>query len=258
MKINVQKTKVMVVSKTGDKFANITIDGKRVEQVSSFKYLGSIISEDGRCESDMRCRIAMAKEAFNSRRELPAKRWDKTLKKRMIKVLIWPVVLYGCETWTLLQADIDRLQALEMWLWRKLEGIRWKDGISNEIVLEIVDEPRGLMRAIRQRKKSWIGHVLRGNGLLRDVLEGSVEGAKVSGRPRTKMPDDLMEDFDKEWVIERRRKRDKERKGGENKRKGRSGSEARSKVVMENRYEVIKRMAEDREGWRRWMPVTCR
>ena len=74
MKINVEKTKVMVVSKTGDRFANITIDGKRVEQVSSFKYLGSIISEDGRCESDIKCRIAMAKEAFNSRKELLAKR----------------------------------------------------------------------------------------------------------------------------------------------------------------------------------------
>ena len=124
MKINVPKTKVMVLSKKADKFANILVDGKRVEQVSNFKYLGSIISEDGRCENEIRCRIAMAKEAFNSRKELLAKRRDKTLKKRLIKVLVWPVVLYGCETWTLLKSEIDRLQALEMWLWRKLEGIR--------------------------------------------------------------------------------------------------------------------------------------
>ena len=114
MKINVQKTKVMVVSKKCDKFANITIDGKRVEQVSSFKYLGSLIAENGRCEMEIRCRIAMVKEAYNSRRELLSKSFDKMLKKRMIKVLIWPIMLYGCETWTLLQSHIDRLQALEM------------------------------------------------------------------------------------------------------------------------------------------------
>ena len=78
MKINVQKTKVMVVSKTGDKFVNITIDGQRVEQVSSFKYLGSVISEDGSCADDIRCRIAMAKEAFNNKKELLLKRWRKT------------------------------------------------------------------------------------------------------------------------------------------------------------------------------------
>ena len=259
MKINVQKTKVMVVSKAGDKFVNITIDGQRVEQVSSFKYLGSNISEDGRCVNDIRCRIAMAKEAFNSRKVLLSKRWDKALKKRMIKVLIWPIVLYGCETWTLLQEDIDRLQALEMWLWRQLEGVRWEDHISNEIVLERVEETRGLMKAIWQRKKNWIGHVLRGNGLLRDVLEGSVEGAKIRGRPRMKMLDDLMEDIDKEvWVAERRKKRDSDKAEKDSKKKGRKGCEARISKVQENRYEVMKRMAEDRVGWRRWMPATCR
>ena len=83
-------------------------------------------------------------------------------------------------------------------MWRKLEGIRWEDRISNELVLERVDETRGLMGAVWRRKKNWIGHVLRGDGLLRDVLEGSVEGAKISERPRMKMLDDLMEDIDKE------------------------------------------------------------
>src|SRR5206468_7618618 len=97
MKINVQKTKTMVVRWDGGGVVNITVDGLRIEQVKSFKYLGSVITEDGRSHSDVKVRIAMAKDAFNKRKELLTKVLSMTLKKRMVKVLVWPVVLYGCE-----------------------------------------------------------------------------------------------------------------------------------------------------------------
>ena len=106
MKINVQKTKTMVVSKDRGVVVNITINGQRVEQVKNFKYLGSIISEDGYNLIDIKSRIALAKEAFNKRKEFLTKgRLSRTLRKRMVKVLVWPVVLYGCETWTLLRGN---------------------------------------------------------------------------------------------------------------------------------------------------------
>src|SRR6267154_2473762 len=73
MKINVQKTKTMVVSWDGDGVVNITVDGQRIEQVKSFKYLGSIITEDGRSDVDVKSRIAMAKDAFNQRKEFLTK-----------------------------------------------------------------------------------------------------------------------------------------------------------------------------------------
>ena len=105
MKINVQKTKTMVVRWNGGGVVNFTVDGQRIEQVKSFKYLGSIITEAGRSDVDVKSRIATAKDAFNQRRELLTKGLSRTLKKRMVKVLVWPVVLYGCETWTLLQDE---------------------------------------------------------------------------------------------------------------------------------------------------------
>ena len=84
----------------------------------------------------MKTRIALAKEAFNKRKEFLTKGGrSSTLKKRMVKVLVWPVVLYGCETWTLRKEEINRPEALEMWLWRKLEKIKWQDKISNDEVL---------------------------------------------------------------------------------------------------------------------------
>src|SRR3989442_15043002 len=123
MKINVQKAKTMAVRCDGGDVVNITADGQRIEQVKRFKYLASVITEDGRSHSAVKVRIAMAKEAFNKRKELLTKGLSMTLKKRMIKELVWPVVLYGCETWTLLQDEINRLEALEVWLWRGLEKI---------------------------------------------------------------------------------------------------------------------------------------
>ena len=78
-----------------------------------------------------------------------------------------------------LTAEIDKLKALEMWLWRRLERISWMDKKSNEEVLTIVNENRYLIRTVYQRKKNWIGHVL-----LRDVLEGRMLGKRPQGRPR--------------------------------------------------------------------------
>ena len=80
-----------------------------------------------------------------------------------------------------------------MWLWRKLEKIMWQDKISNDEVLTIVDESRCLIETIGVRKKNWIGHVLRGDGLLRDVLEGRMLGRRPQGRPRMGMLDELPE-----------------------------------------------------------------
>ena len=65
----------------------------------------------------------MAKDAFNKRKDLLTKGLSMTLKKRMVKVLVWPVVLYECETWTLLQDEIGTLKTLKTWLWRGLKKI---------------------------------------------------------------------------------------------------------------------------------------
>src|SRR3989454_274030 len=103
------------------------IDGQKVEQVKTFKYLGSEIAEDGRCMDDIKQRIGCAKDAFNKRKELPSKSMNKPLKKRIVKALVWPVALYGCETWILKKEAKDRLEDFEMLVWRSLEKVSWKD-----------------------------------------------------------------------------------------------------------------------------------
>ena len=99
--------------------------------------------------------------------------------------------MYGSETWTLRKADVTRLEAFEMWTWRKLAKIRWIDKITNVEVLARVEESRTLMNDIRKRKRKWVGHLLRHEGQLRDVLEGRMEGKQPRGRKRMMMLDEI-------------------------------------------------------------------
>src|SRR6267154_1575626 len=241
MNINVQKTKTMVVRWNGGGIVNITVDRQRIEQVKKFKHLDSIITEEERSDVYVKSRIAMAKDAFNQRNDLLTRGLSRTLKKRMIKVLVGPVVLYGCETWTLLQDEINRLQALEMWLWRGLEKISWSDKMKNEDVLKRVEEKSCLIRTISQRKKNWIGHVLRGDGLLRDVMEGRVMGKRRQGQPRRGMISDLEEAT-----------RDLKKEDGDSSNEEDNDPGGREECV----YVKMKRMVGDRERWREWVPGT--
>ena len=79
----------------------IMIDQKQLENVESFKYLGSILTNDGRCICEIKCRIAMAKAAFNKKRALFTGTLDLELRKKLVKCYIWSIAFYGAETWML-------------------------------------------------------------------------------------------------------------------------------------------------------------
>jgi len=81
-----------------------------------------------------------------------------------------------------------------MWMWRRMERVSWMDKITNEEILNKVGEKRQLISVTRIRQKNWVGHVLRGAGLLREVMEGRMEGKRARGRPRKGMLNEpLME-----------------------------------------------------------------
>ena len=77
-----------------------------------------------------------------------------------MKTLVWTTLLYGCETWTINKEEIRRLEAVEMWMWRRMEKISWSEKITNEEVLKRVGEEKQLMNMIRYRKKNWLGMFL--------------------------------------------------------------------------------------------------
>ena len=114
----------MVVSKEKGVTANIIVDGQPVEQVKQFKYLGSWLTEDGGNLVEIKTRIGMVKSAFAARKELLCSKLSLALKKKIVKTVIWPVLLYGCETWTLRKEEMRRIEACEMWLWRRMVKVK--------------------------------------------------------------------------------------------------------------------------------------
>ena len=104
MEINVEKTRVMRISRQPSP-VTIMIDQKQLENVECFKYLGSILKNDGRCTCEIKSRIAMAKAAFNKKKTLFTSKLDLNLRKKLVKCYIWSMALYGVETWTLRAAD---------------------------------------------------------------------------------------------------------------------------------------------------------
>ena len=151
------------------------IDQKQLENVEWFKYLGSMLTKDGKCTCEIKSRIAMAKSAFN-KKNLSTSTLDLHLKKKLVKCYIWSMALYGTETWTLRAADQKHLKSFEMWCWRRMEKILWTDHVRNEEVLLRVNEQRNILHEIRKRKANWFGHILRRNCLLKQVIEGKIMG----------------------------------------------------------------------------------
>jgi hypothetical protein len=152
------------------------IDQKQLENVESFKYFGSILTNDGRCTCEIKCSIAMAKATFNKKRTLFTSTLNLELRKKLVKCHVWSMALYGAETWTLRAVDQKHLENFEMWCWRRMEKINWTDHVRNEEVLLRAKEQRNILHDIRKRKANWIGHILCRNCILQRATEGKIQG----------------------------------------------------------------------------------
>ena len=86
------------------------------------------------------------------------------------------------------------LEAFEMWTWRNMENVSWKDNMTNECVLDQVNEKRKRLNTILESKKRWLGHILKGESLVKEVIEGRIEGKRGRGKPRIMMLNDIKAD----------------------------------------------------------------
>ena len=160
-----EKTKLMRISRQPFP-VKIMIDQKRLENVDSFKYLGSILTKDRRCTCEIKFMIAMAKAAFNKKRALFTSTLDLELRKKLVKCYVWSIALYGAETWTLRAVDQRHLESFEMWCWRMMEKISWTNHVRSEDILLRVKEQRKILHEISKWNANWVGHILRRNCLL--------------------------------------------------------------------------------------------
>jgi hypothetical protein len=139
----------------------------------------------------------MAKAPFNKKKNLFTSKLDLNLRKKVVKCYIWSMAFYGAETWTIWAVDQKHLESFEMWCWRRMEKISWTDHVRNEEVLLRVSEQQNILHELRKRNANWIGHILRRNCILKEVIKGKIKGqievTRRRGRRRKKLLDDLWD-----------------------------------------------------------------
>ena len=122
LKLNIQKTKILASCP----ITSWEIDGEIVETVVDFIFLGSEITADGDCSHEIKRRLLLGRKVMTNLDSI-LKRQDITLptKVRLVKAMVFPVVMYGCENWTVKKAEHRRIDAFELWCWRRLLRVSW-------------------------------------------------------------------------------------------------------------------------------------
>ena len=165
-----------------------------MKNVKEFQYLGSILTTDARCTTEIKRRIGIAKTAFRRMKNLLTNsRLSVQTRVRAIKTYVWSTLLYGCETWTVSREMEQRLEAMEMWCWRRMLRVGWVERRSNVSILESIQERRELLAVVRKRQMTFLGHVMRADGLENLAMTGRIAGRRSRGRPRKKYLDKMKE-----------------------------------------------------------------
>ena len=136
------------------------IDGKTVETVSDFIFGGSKITADGDCSHEIKRRLLLGRKVMTNLDSLLKSR-DITLPTKicLVKAMVFPVVMYGCESWTVKKAECQRMDAFELWCWRRLLGVPWSARRSNQSILKEISPGCSLEGLMLKLRRQYFGHM---------------------------------------------------------------------------------------------------
>ena len=193
LKLNIQKTKIMA----SGPLTSWEIDGETVETVSDFIFLGSKITADGDCIHEIKRHLLLGRKVMTYPDSILKSR-DITLPKKvcLVKALVFPVVMYGCESWTVKKAECRRIDAFELWCWRRLLRVPWTARRSNQFILKEISPGCSLERLMLQLKLQYFGHLMRrADSLEKTLMPGGI-GGRRRGRPRMSWLDGITDLMD--------------------------------------------------------------
>ena len=170
------------------------IDG---ETVADFIFLGSKITADGDCSHEIkRCLLLERKVMTNLDNILKSRDITMSTKVRLVKAMVFPVVIYGYESWTIKKAERRRIDAFELWCWRRLLRAPWTARRSNQSVLKI--SPGSSLEGLMLKPKlQYFGHFMRRvDSLEKTLMLGKIEGRRTRGRQRMKRLDGVTDSMD--------------------------------------------------------------
>ena len=194
LKLNIQKTKMMASSP----ITSWQIDGETVETVADFIFLGSKITADGDCSHEIKRRLLLERKVMTNLDSILKSR-DISLPTKvcLVKAMVFPVVMYGCESWTIKKAESRRIDAFELWYWRRLLRVPWISRRSNQSILKEISPRCSLEGLMLKLELQYFGHLMqRVDSFEKTLMLGKIEGRRRRGRQRMRWLDGITDAMD--------------------------------------------------------------
>ena len=191
LKFNIQKTKIMASSP----IISWQIDG---ETVAGFILGGSKITADGDCSHEIKRCLLLGQKVMTNLDSILKSR-DITLPTRvhLVKAMVFPVVMYGCESWTIKKAESRRIDAFELWCWRRLLRVPWTARRSNQFILKEISPECSLEGLMLKLKLQYFGHLMRrADSFEKTLMLGKIEGRRRRGQQRMGWLDGITASMD--------------------------------------------------------------
>ena len=182
LKLNIQKTKIMA----SDPLTSWKIDGETVETVSDFILGGTKITANGDCSQKIKWRLLLGRKVMTNLDSILKSR-DITLstKVHLVKAMVFPLVKYGCESWTIKKAECRRIDAFELWCWRRLLRVPWTVRRSNQSILKEISPGCSLEGLMLKLKLQYFGQLMwRVDSLEKTLMLEGIGGRRRRGRQR--------------------------------------------------------------------------
>ena len=192
LKLNIQKTKIMA----SGPITSWQIDEETVETVAILG--GSKITADGDCSHEIKRHLLLGKKVMTNLDSIFKSR-DTTLpiKIRLVKAMVFPVVMYGCESWTVKKAEHRRIDAFELGYWRRLSRVPWTARRSKQSILKEISPGCSLEGLMLRLKLQYFGHLMRRvDSLEKTLMLGGIGGRRRRGRQRMRWLDDITNQMD--------------------------------------------------------------
>ena len=193
LNLNIQKTKTMA----SGPITSWEIDGETVETLADFIFGGSKITADGDCSHGIKRRLLLGRKVMTNLDSIFKIR-DITLptKVRLVKAMVFPVVMYGCENWTVKKTEHRRIDAFELWCWRRLLRVPWTARRSNQSILKEISPRCSLGGLMLKLKLQYFGHLMhRVDSLEKTLMLGEI-GGRRRGQQRMRWLDGITDSMD--------------------------------------------------------------
>ena len=174
------------------------IDGERVETVANFIFLGFKINADGNCSNEIKRRLLLGRKVMTNLDSILKSR-DITLPTKvcLVKAMVFPVAMYGCENWTVKKAERQRIDAFQLWCWRRLLRVLWTASRSNQSILKEISPGISLEGMLLKLKLQYFGHLMRRvDSLEKTLMLGGIGGRRRRGRQRMRWLDGITDSMD--------------------------------------------------------------